>query len=59
MKAAGFSLLLTGWMLVLAAIVLLPAGGARAGFLLAGTGVEILGLVLAFRSHLLPRRERA
>jgi len=58
MKAAGFTLLLAGWMLVLSAIVLLPGEGARAAFLLAGLGVEGLGLVLAFRSHLLPRRER-
>ncbi len=58
MKAAGFSLLLAGWMLVLSALILLPGGGARGAFLAAGIGVEILGLVLAFRAHLLPRRER-
>ena len=59
MKAAGFFLLLAGWMLVLSALILLPGGGARVAFLLAGIGVETLGLVLAFRAHLLPRRERS
>jgi hypothetical protein len=52
MKVAGFLLLLTGWMLVLAAIALLPAAGPRSAFLVAGLGVELLGLVLAVRSHL-------
>ncbi len=58
MKAAGFTLLLTGWMLVLSALILLPGGGARGAFLLAGLGVELLGLVLVFRAHLIPRKER-
>ena len=52
MKLAGFLLLLSGWLLVLAAIALLPAGGPRAAFLLAGIGVEVLGIVLAARAHL-------
>jgi hypothetical protein len=51
MKAAGFLLLLSGWALVVAALTLLPAAGTRVIFLLAGLGVELLGLVLAFRSH--------
>lgn len=54
MKIAGFFLLLAGWVLVLAAIVLLPAASTRAVFLLAGIGVEILGLVLFARAHLTP-----
>jgi hypothetical protein len=52
MKAAGFLLLLAGWALALAAVALLPSGGARNGFLVAGLGVEMLGLVLTVRSHL-------
>lgn len=59
MKMAGLLLLLAGWVLVLAAIVLLTPGGARAGFLLAGVAVELLGLVLAARAHLTPRNDRA
>jgi hypothetical protein len=57
MKLAGFLLLLSGWFLVVGAIVLLPAPAPRAGFVLAGVGVEVLGLVLAARSHLEAREE--
>lgn len=51
MKLAGFLLLLAGWWIVVAAVALLALAGARAGFVLAGIGVEILGLVLVIRSH--------
>jgi hypothetical protein len=51
MKIAGFLLLLAGWLLVLTAVVLLPSIPARGGFVLAGMGVQILGLALAVRSH--------
>jgi len=54
MKIAGFLLLLTGWLLVLAAVVLLRAAGPRVAFVLAGFAVEVLALVLVFRSHLSP-----
>jgi hypothetical protein len=53
MKFTGFLLLLTGWFLVLAAIVLLPRQGSRAAFMLAGIAVELLGLVLVARTYLL------
>jgi len=52
MKLTGFLLLLTGWALTLAAIVLLPRAGARAAFMLAGIAVELLGLVLVTRAYL-------
>jgi hypothetical protein len=55
MKLAGFLLLPAGWALVLAAIALLAAAGPRSVFLLAGVGVEVLGLVLAARAHLTPK----
>ena len=58
MKLVGFLLLLAGWILVLAAVVLLGAVPARAAFVLAGIGVEALGLVLVFRSHLVLRGSR-
>lgn len=58
MKVVSFLLLLAGWFLVLAAIVLLPSQVSRAGFVLAGAGVEILGLILVFRSHAIPRDEK-
>ena len=58
MKAVGFLMLLAGWLLVLAAIVLFAAPALRAAFVLAGLAVETLGLILVFRSHLMPREEK-
>jgi hypothetical protein len=58
MKVVGFLMLLAGWFLVLAAIVLFASPPLRAAFVLAGFAVEALGLTLAFRSHLNPREER-
>jgi hypothetical protein len=58
MKLAGFLLLLAGGGLVLAAIALLPSPLPRTGFVFAGVGVEVLGLVLVARSHLPERGER-
>ncbi len=51
MKIAGFCLLLSGWILVVLALVLLPAQGERAAFVLAALAVEGLGLVLEMRGH--------
>jgi hypothetical protein len=50
MKVAGFFLLVAGWAIVLAAIAALAAT-PRTAFVLAGFGVEVLGLVLAVRSE--------
>jgi hypothetical protein len=58
MKFAGILLLLAGWFLVLASIVLLGTPGARGAFVFAGMAVEALGLILFFRSHLIPREEK-
>jgi len=58
MKAVGFLLLLAGWLLVLAAIVLFPAPATRTAFVCVGIAVEGLALALAFRSHLIPREEK-
>ncbi len=52
MKLAGFLLLLAGWALILATPPLLGAGTERAAFVLAGVGIEMLGLVLVVRAHL-------
>ena len=57
MKLIGFLLLVGGWIIVLTAVILLRSASPRVGFVLAGMGVEILGLVLVFRSHLLRRRD--
>jgi len=54
MRIAGLLLLLAGWFLVLSALVLLRAAWPQALFVLAGVGVEVLALVLLFRSHVIP-----
>jgi hypothetical protein len=56
MKIAALLLILSGWFIVLAAVALLRAG-SRAGFVYAGTGVELLGLALLFRAHLKPHHD--
>ncbi len=53
MKPLGFLLLLAGWLIVLAAMVLLPSAAVRAAFVTAGIAVEILGFALVARAHLL------
>ena len=58
MKLAGFLLLLSGWAIVLAALALLKPSPPQVVFALAGIAVEVLGLVLVVRSHLVLRRER-
>jgi hypothetical protein len=50
-------LLLAGWIIVVAAVAMLPAQALRAGFALAGMGVEILGLALAARAQPAARGE--
>jgi len=52
MKLAGFFLLPAGWAIVLAAIAVLPPGSPRGVFLLAGLGIEALGMGLAGRAHM-------
>lgn len=58
MRFAGLVLLLTGWALVYSAVILLHTLGQRAGFVVAGLGVEIVGLVLVFRSHIRKRGDK-
>ena len=58
MKVLSFVLLLAGWFLVLASLVLLSSPPSRAGFVFAGVGVEILGLIFLFRSHAIPPDEK-
>lgn len=57
LKLLGFLLLLAGWGIVLAAVALLAPSVSRPIFVLAGLGVEILGLALVMRSHPIPRGE--
>ena len=58
MRLTGFLLLLAGWGIVLAAVAVLKSEAQRIAFVLAGLGVEALGLTLVARSHLVQRRER-
>jgi hypothetical protein len=58
MKLTGFVLLLGGWIIVLAAIALLPSSTSQVSFVLVALGVEVLGLTLVFRAHLIPGRDR-
>jgi hypothetical protein len=58
MKILGFVLLLSGWGIAFSSVALLAVGTARVVFLLAGLGVEALGLVLVARAHLLVRSVR-
>ena len=51
MKLAGFLLLLAGWAIVVAAVILLIPVNARTIFVLAGIAVEIVGLTLVIRSN--------
>jgi hypothetical protein len=58
MKLAGFLLLLAGWIIVVAAVVLALPPNARMIFVLAGVGVEIVGLTLVILSNPLAVREK-
>jgi hypothetical protein len=58
MKILGFLLLLSGWAIVVGAVVLLAPRAPRTVFLFSGIGVEVIGLVLIARSHPLLRGER-
>jgi hypothetical protein len=56
MKLTGLLMMPAGWIIVLAALVLLRMSLAQNLFITAGMGVEILGLVLFTRSHLEAKR---
>lgn len=58
MRLLGFLLLVAGWVIVVAAVMLLALATPRTGFVLAGTAVELLGLVLMVRSHVPAHGER-
>ncbi len=55
MKLPGFLMLAAGWGIVLAALALLRSASQLSAFVLAGLGVQAVGLVLVVRSHMLPR----
>lgn len=51
MKLGGLLLLLSGWGIVIAALLLLH-GASVATFILAGFATELLGLIVVVRAHL-------
>ena len=57
MKVLGFLLLVSGWAITLTAVALLVRDVPRAAFVLAGVGVEIVGLVLVINAHPVRRGE--
>ncbi len=56
MRLAGFFLLVTGWLIVLTAIVMLRLA-AQSAFVWAGFLVQVFGLIQVFRSHAADRDE--
>jgi hypothetical protein len=58
LRLIGCLLLLSGFFVALAALVLLPAVLTRLVFVTAGLGVEILGVALLTRAHTLMQKER-
>ena len=56
MKITGLLMLPAGWLIVLTALVLLRGFVAQNLFVAAGVGVEIMGLTLFARAHLLVGR---
>ncbi len=57
LKLAGCLLLISGWLIALAALVMLPEFGARVGFVLAGLAVEIFGLGLIARGQVTEQKQ--
>jgi hypothetical protein len=55
MKVLGFLLLLAGWAIVVAAVVLLRTELQRSMFVMAGIGVEVLGMILVVRAQEPPK----
>ena len=56
MKIIGFLLLLSGWGIVLAAVLMLR-GHAASVFILLGAAVEVLGFVFVAKAHLPTNQE--
>jgi hypothetical protein len=56
MKYAGLLVMPAGFFLSLAAILLFSNNTERAGFVICGIVVEMLGLVVAVRGHMQSRR---
>lgn len=55
MKYAGLLVMPTGFFLAIAALVLFPDPGRRSAFVVCGLLVEVLGLAVSVRGHMLDR----
>ena len=51
MRVAGLGLLLSGWVIMIAALPLLRKGGERGFFVVAGLVLEMIGLILLGRAN--------
>jgi hypothetical protein len=58
MKYAGLLVMPAGFFLAIAALVLFPAPAQRIAFVFCGLAVEILGLAVAVRGHMLAQGEK-
>ena len=58
LRLVGCVLLLSGFFLALAALVLFPALGMRFAFVVAALGVEVLGVGLLTRANTLMQKEQ-
>ncbi len=58
MKYAGLLVMPAGFFLTLAAILLFPDPNTRAAFVVCGVAVEGMGLAVAIRGHMAPKRGR-
>jgi hypothetical protein len=56
LKLLGCLLLLSGWLIILAALIMLPGFTQRAAFIGAGTGIEVAGLALLTRGYMATQR---
>ncbi len=57
LRIPALLLLLAGWILMLSAVILLPALASRTAFALAGLAVQFLGLILLASAHI-PKKKR-
>ena len=58
MRSVGFFFLITGWIIVLSAIALLQ-GTMQSAFVLAGFSVQLAGLIIVVRAHMIPQGDKA
>ena len=58
MKYAGLLVMPAGFFLTIAAVLLFPAPGPRAAFVVCGLAVEAMGFAVAVRGHMQARGEK-